>query len=73
MKSYKIFLLGKTSGEVIPEGMNKRIKAFIKKKYEGGASLESLRTLILQAFERDNIKGSLTIYQNGQVYISVGN
>lgn len=73
MKSYKIFLLGKASGEVIPEGMNKRIKALIKKKFEGGASLESLRTLILQAFERDNIKGSLTIYQNGQVYLSVGN
>ena len=73
MKSYKIFLLGKASGEVIPEGMNKRIKAFIKKKFEGGVSKESLRTLILQAFERDNIKGSLTIYQNGQVYLSVGN
>lgn len=73
MKSYQIVLFGKASGEAIPEGMNKRIKAFIRKKYEGGASLETLRTLILQAFERDNIKGSLTIRQNGQVYLSVGN
>ena len=66
-------LLGKASGEVIPKSMNNRIKAFIRKKYEGGASVETLRTLILQAFERDNIKGSLTIRQNGQVYLSVGN
>jgi hypothetical protein len=73
MKSYKVILLGKTSGEVIPEGMHKRIAAFIRKKCESGCSLESLRSLILQAFERDNIKGSLTIYQNGQVYLSVGN
>jgi len=73
MKSYQIMLLGKASGEVIPKSMNNRIKAFIRKKYEGGASVETLRTLILQAFERDNIKGSLTIRQNGQVYLSVGN
>lgn len=66
-------LLGKASGEVIPKSMNNRIKAFVRKKYEGGASVETLRTLILQAFERDNIKGSLTIRQNGQVYLSVGN
>jgi hypothetical protein len=66
-------LLGKASGEVIPKSMNNRIKAFIRKKFEGGASVETLRTLILQAFERDNIKGSLTIRQNGQVYLSVGN
>jgi hypothetical protein len=73
MKSYQIMLLGKASGEVIPKSMNNRIKAFIRKKFEGGASVETLRTLILQAFERDNIKGSLTIRQNGQVYLSVGN
>lgn len=73
MKSYQIMLLGKASGKVIPKSMNNRIKAFIRKKYEGGASIETLRTLILQAFERDNIKGSLTIRQNGQVYLSVGN
>ena len=73
MKSYQIMLLGKASGEVIPKSMNNRIKAFVRKKYEGGASVETLRTLILQAFERDNIKGSLTIRQNGQVYLSVGN
>lgn len=73
MKSYQIILLGKTSGEVIPKSMNDRIKAFIRKKFEGGASIETLKTLILQAFERDNIKGSLTIRQNGQVYLKVGN
>lgn len=73
MKSYQIMLLGKTNGEVIPKSMNNRIKAFIRKKFEGGASAETLRTLILQAFERDNIKGSLTIRQNGQVYLTVGN
>lgn len=73
MKSYQIILFGKASGDVIPEGMNKRIKAFIKKKFEGGASLETLRALILQAFERDNIKGSLTIRVNGKVYLAVGN
>ena len=73
MKSYQIILLGKVSGEAIPKSVNNRIKAFIRKKFEGGASIETLKTLILQAFERDNIKGSLTIRQNGQVYLSVGN
>lgn len=73
MKSYQIMLLGKASGEVIPKSVNNRIKTFIRKKFEGGASVETLRTLILQAFERDNIEGSLTIRQNDQVYLSVGN
>lgn len=73
MKSYQIMLLGKVNGETIPKSVNNRIKAFIRKKFEGGASIETLRTLILQAFERDNIKGSLTIRQNGQVYLSIGN
>ena len=73
MKSYQIILLGKASGEVIPKSMSDRIKAFIRKKFEDGASIETLKSLILQAFERDNIKGSLTIRQNGQVYLKVGN
>ena len=73
MKSYQVILLGKVNGETISKSVNNRIKAFIRKKFEGGASVESLRTLILQAFERDNIKGSLTIRQNGQVYLKVGN
>lgn len=73
MKSYKVILLGKTSGEVIPEGMHKRIAAFIRKKCESGCSLESLRSLILQAFERDNIVGSMTIVKDGCTYLKVGN
>jgi hypothetical protein len=73
MKSYQIILLGKTNGEVIPKSMSNRIKAFIRKKFEGGASIETLKSLILQAFDRDNIVGSLTIRQNGQVYLKVGN
>ena len=73
MKSYTITLLGKASGEVIPKSMSNRIKAFIRKKFEGGASIETLKSLILQAFDRDNIVGSLTIRQNGQVYLKVGN
>lgn len=73
MKSYRVILLGKTSGEVIPEGMHKRIAAFIRKKCESGCSLESLRSLILQAFERDNIKGSITIVKDSYTYLKVGN
>jgi hypothetical protein len=73
MKSYQIILLGKTNGEVIPKSMSNRIKAFIRKKFEGGASIETLKSLILQAFDRDNIVGSLTIRQNGQAYLKVGN
>jgi hypothetical protein len=73
MKSYVIKLLGKANGEVISKSINNRIKAFIKKKYEGGASINSLKSYILQAFERDNIKGSLTIIQNGKTFLSVGN
>lgn len=73
MKSYVIKLLGKANGEAISKSLNNRIKAFIKKKYEGGASIESLKSHILQAFERDNIKGSLTIITNGKTFLSVGN
>lgn len=73
MKSYVIKLLGKANGEVISKSINNRIKAFIKKKYEGGASINSLKSYILQAFERDNIKGSLTIIQNDKTFLSVGN
>ena len=73
MKRCQMILLGKTNGEVIPEGMNKRIKAFIRKKYEGGTSIEILKVLILQAFERDNIKGSFTIIQDGVRVLNVGN
>ena len=73
MKSYVIKILGKANGEVISKSVNNRIKAFIKKKYEGGASMESLRSHILLAFERDNIKGSLTIITNGKTFLSVGN
>lgn len=73
MKSYKVIILGKTSDEVIPEGMHRRIAAFIRKKCESGCSLESLRSLILQAFERDKIKGSMTIVRDGCTYLKVGN
>ena len=73
MKSYKVIILGKTSGEVIPEGMHRRIAAFIRKKCESGCSLESLRSLILQAFERDKIKGNMTIVRDGCTYLKVGN
>ena len=73
MKSYRVILLGKTSGEVIPEGMHRRIAAFIRKKCESGCSLESLRSLILQAFKRDNITGSMTIIKDGCTYLKVGN
>jgi hypothetical protein len=73
MKRFKIIILGKTSGEVIPRGMHKRISAFIRKKCESGVSLESLESLILQAFERDNIKGSLTIIKDGVKIFNVGN
>ena len=73
MKSYTVTLLGKASGEVIPKSMNNRIKAFIRKKFEGGASFESLKSLILQAFERDNIIGTCIINVNGTRYLKVGN
>ena len=73
MKSYVIKLLGKANGEVISKSVSNRIKAFVKKKYEGGASIESLKSHILQAFERDNIKGNLTIITNGKTFLSVGN
>lgn len=73
MKSYVIKLLGKANGEVISKSINNRIKAFIKKKYEGGASIESLKSHILQAFERDDITGCLTIIKNGKTFLSVGN
>lgn len=73
MKRCIIKLLGKANGEVIPKSTNNRIKAFIKKKYEGGVSIESLKRHILQAFERDSIEGSLTIITNGKTFLSVGN
>lgn len=73
MERFKIILLGKASGEVIPRGMHSRIAAFIRKKCERGEPLESLKSLILQAFERDDIKGSLTIVKDGKHYLKVGN
>ena len=73
MERFKIILLGKASGEVIPRGMHNRIAAFIRKKCERGETLESLKSLILQAFERDDINGSLTIVKDGKHYLKVGN
>ncbi|ETZ29905.1 hypothetical protein HMPREF2085_00303 [Fusobacterium nucleatum 13_3C] len=73
MKGCQMILFGKTNGKVIPESMNKRIKAFIHKKYEKGTSIETLKVLILEAFERDNIKGSFTIIQDGVKVLNVGN
>ena len=72
-KGYTMVILGKTNGNVIPQGMNKRIKAFIRKNYEKGVSIETLKGLVLKAFERDNIKGSLTIIKDGVKIFSIGN
>jgi hypothetical protein len=72
-KGYIMVLFGKTNGNVIPQGMNKRIKAFIRKNYEKGVSIETLKRLVLEAFERDNIKGSLTIIKDGVKIFSIGN
>lgn len=72
-KDYIMVLFGKTNGNVIPQGMNKRIKAFIRKNYEKGVSIETLKGLVLKAFERDNIKGSFTIIQDGVRVLNVGN
>lgn len=33
-KGYTMVILRKTNGNVIPQGMNKRIKAFIRKNYK---------------------------------------
>jgi hypothetical protein len=73
MRSYTVIILGKASGEVIPKSVNNRIKAFIRKKYEKGVSIETLKGLVLKAFERDNIKGSLTIIKDGVKIFSIGN
>lgn len=72
MERFKIILLGKASNEVIPRGMHNKIAAFIRKKCERGESLNSLKLLILQVFERNNIKGSLTIVKDGKHYLKVG-
>mgnify|MGYP000728486290 FL=1 len=73
MRSYTVIILGKASGEVIPKSVNNRIKTFIRKKYEKGVSIETLKGLVLKAFERDNIKGSLTIIKDGVKIFSIGN
>ena len=73
MKSYTITLLGKVNGEAISKSVNNRIKAFLRKKFEGGASIETLERLILQAFERDNIVGTCIINVNGTRFLKVGN
>ena len=72
MERFKIILLGKASNEVIPRGMHNKIAAFIRKKCERGESLDYLKTLIIQVFERNNIKGSLTIVKDGEHYLKVG-
>lgn len=72
MERFKIILLGKASGEVIPRGMHNKIAAYVRKKCERGETLESLKLLILQVFERNNIKGSLTIVKDGEHYLKVG-
>lgn len=72
-KGYIMVLFGKTNGNVIPQGMNKRIKSFIRKNYEKGVSIETLKGLVLKAFERDNIKGSFTIIQDGVRVLNVEN
>ena len=73
MERFKIILLGKASNEVIPRGMHNKIAAYVRKKCERGETLESLKLLILQVFERNNIKGSLTIVKDGKGYLKVGN
>ena len=72
-KGYTMVILGKTNGNVIPQGMNKRIKAFICKNYEKGVSIETLKRLVLEAFERNNIKGVFYIYKNGETVFCIGN
>lgn len=72
MERFKIILLGKASGEVIPRGMHNKIAAYVRKKCERDETLESLKTLILQVFERNDIKGSLTIVKDGEHYLKVG-
>lgn len=72
MERFKIILLGKASGEVIPRGMHNKIAAYVRKKCERGESLESLKLLILQVFERNDIKGSITVVKDGEHYLKVG-
>ena len=72
MERFKIILLGKASGEVIPRGMHNKIAAYVRKKCERGETLESLKLLILRVFERNNIKGSITIVKDGEHYLKVG-
>ena len=72
MERFKIVLLGKASGEVIPRGMHNKIAAYVRKKCERGETLDSLKLLILQVFERNDITGSLTIVKDGKHYLKVG-
>jgi hypothetical protein len=66
-------LQGKVAGTTIPEGVNKKVKAYAKKLHRRGVGFDELSDAILQAFESNNIIGCFYIRENGKILLQVGN
>ena len=70
---YSYTLLEKVDGNTIPRGVNRKTKAYIKKLHRNNVSLNDLSNAILQALERNIIKGNFIIRENKKVILKVGN
>lgn len=73
MERFNYILQGKVAGATIPEGVNKKVKAYAKKLHRRGVGFDELSDAILSAFERNNIIGCFYIRENGEVLLKVGN
>ncbi len=73
MERINYILQGKVGGATIPEGINKKVKAYIKKLHNRGVGFDELSDAILQAFERNDIVGCFYIRKNDEILLKVGN
>ena len=73
MERFNYILQGKVAGATIPEGVNKKVKAYAKKLHKRGVSFNELSDAILQAFESNNIIGCFYIRENVEILLQVGN
>ncbi|ATV69577.1 hypothetical protein [Fusobacterium pseudoperiodonticum] len=74
MERKVIYILqGKVAGATIPEGVNKKVKAYVKKLHKRGIGFDELSDAILQAFESNDIVGCFYICEDGNILLQVGN
>ena len=72
-RKYYYTLQGKVAGATIPEGVNRKVKAYVKKLHKRGVGFDKLSDAILQAFESQNIVGCFYIREDGNILLQVGN